>query len=211
MDVDRITQMRDEVERRFARTCDGQDLWPDPHTNVSPSDEEYSRATHPERWRIVGQRADAWLEVLSTFGLASIERDATIDWDEAPGTVVTRCDRAVPRAIGAVPLVVCRSRIDGVDDAGVTIGVGDPAVVDTWIPICGCDACDNGSQEVLETLDEHLMAIVTGQFRHLRRRSTTITSLPGSLHLVGIECEQAARALANPSGWNEVSGTSWFH
>ena len=64
-------------------------------------------------------------------------------------SVVTRTDLAVPRTAEALPLVVARSRLAEVEDAGVTLGVGDPVAVLAVIPDCGCDACDSGSQDAL--------------------------------------------------------------
>lgn len=143
--------------------------WADPHPDRSPADEEYSRVTDPAKWRIVGARADAWIEALTAAGLADVRRDAEPTWRESPSTAVHRADVVTPRREGALPLVLARSRIEGVDDAGVTIGIGDPATVVWWIPDCGCDACDSGSRAVLDELDEWIGGVVRGEHRRLER------------------------------------------
>lgn len=126
---------------------------------------------HQPGARIIGARAEAWLLALAETGLALVERDAGVRWRATPSTVISRADRAVPRAAGALPLVIARSRIADIDDAGVTIGVGDPAIGVAWLPFCGCDACDDGSQAELDRLDDLLAAITTGRFRRLIRPS----------------------------------------
>ncbi|MCY3863114.1 MAG: DUF6226 family protein [bacterium] len=50
----------------------------------------------------------------------------------------------------------------GAVDAGVSLGVGDPAVLVLAAPDCGCDACDSGSQDAL---DEYMLSVVTGSER----------------------------------------------
>lgn len=167
--------------------------------------------TNPEKWRIVGARADAWLNALAALNVARIERDLAIEWIEPPSTVVTRLDRAVPLVPGALALILARSRIEDVDDAGVTIGVGEPALVHTWIPDCGCDACDSGSQDALDELDEYVLGIVTGQFRRLQRGVQTITTISDSIRQSsGINGRGARRVLAHPAGWAELTGPSWM-
>jgi Family of unknown function (DUF6226) len=191
--------------RRFA-------AWPDPHPDRSPLDEEYSRVADPGKWRIIGARAEAWLVALVEVGLATVERDAAVQWTETPGTVVTRSDRLVPRPIDAVCLVVARSRIADVDDAGVTLGVGDPAVCIAWIPECGCDACDSGSQSELDQLDAQILAVVSGRFRRLSAGDRVITALgDGSWSASGLATRPDVQAiLADPHGWHELSGASWL-
>ncbi len=174
-----MDELMAEVEAAFARTAAGLERWADPHPPPERivADEEYSRLSNPEKWRIVGARADAWIEALVVLGLATDERDADPDWVEAAETVVTRTDRLTPAVDGGVPLVVCRSQIEDVPDAGVTLGVGDPAVQIVFIPDCGCDACDSGSQDVIDLLDSYIRPVVSGEFRHLRQGRQSITVL----------------------------------
>ena len=116
----------------------------------------------------------------------------------------------MPRAPSAEPLVIARGRIESVDDAALTIGVGEPAVIVESIPDCGCDACDSGSQDALDQLDEYLLAIVSGQFRRLERGRQAITVLPDGLGARNMNRRKVEAVLANPMGWYEVNGASWL-
>ena len=133
------------VDEAFAVTGHALAPWPDPHPDRMPRDEEYSRLSDPAKWRIVGARADAWLIALRGTGLADVECNAPIRWEAPPRTVVSRADRLVPHVADGLALIAARSHLGPVDDAGVTLGVGDPAVPIAWIPDCGCDASDSGS------------------------------------------------------------------
>ena len=234
-----------EVDVAFARTAAGLERWADPHPPPERivADDEYSRVTNPAKWRIIGARADAWIDALVELRIATVERDTEPRWVEPPATNLTRADVLTPTVDTAVPLVVCRSRIEDVPDAGVTIGVGDPAVRIAFIPDCGCDACDSGSQDVLDELDSYIRPVVTGEFRHLWQGRQTITVLedgrrqsqnigmverpPGIRFSVAppsspfVEAGRRPRrgrrtrdlvdeVLADPTGWNEVSGSSWL-
>jgi hypothetical protein len=129
-----------------------------------------------------------------------------------PGTVVSRTDRVVPYVSGGLPLVVARSQLGAVDDAGVTLGVGDPAVCVTWIPDCGCDACDSGSQDVLDELDEYVLGVVSGAFRRLWSGDREITVISSERRCAsGMSGRRETDAiLADPGGWHEMSGTPWI-
>ena len=186
--------------------------WPDPHDGRSPDDDEYSRVTNPARWLILGARADAWLVALERLGLATIERNVIVQWEDTPRTVISRLDRALPGAIGALPLVVGRSGLGDVVDAGVTLGVGDPAVCVMWVPYCGCDACDMGSHYELNQLDEHIAGVVSGLFRRLRsgQRMIQVTGDNGWSASGLRRRDNVDAILEDPSGWDELTGTTWL-
>ena len=209
-------ELLDAVDEAFAVTGRGLAPWPDPHPDRRPRAEEYSRLSDPAKWRIIGARADAWVVALPAAGLAEVERDAAIRWEAPPGTVLSRADRLVPHVAGGLPLVVARSRLGPVDDAGVTLGAGDPAVVIGWIPDCGCDACDSGSQDVLDELDEVIVGVVSGAFRRVVSGDRVITVIStdrwnaSSSGSGGIDRGEVARIMADPTGWREVSGVSWL-
>lgn len=82
----------------------------------------------------------------------------------------------------------------------------------TWFPDCGCDACDSGSQHELDRLDEHILGIVSGTFRRLfaRDREITVIGDGGSSAYGRFRRHQVEAILADPIGWDEVSGTSWI-
>jgi hypothetical protein len=107
-----------------------------------------------------------------------------------------------------------RYPIDGVQDAGLGIAIGDPAVVLVRIPDCGCDACDSGSANELDHLDHHLASIVTGRLRRLSRAGTTITVLDEDHGWTASWTDgprpEVPAVLADPTGWDEVSGASWL-
>ena len=102
------------------------------------------------------------------------------------------------------------------DDAGVTLGVGDPAVAITWIPDCGCDACDSGSQDVLDELDEAIVGVVSGAFRRLAAGDRVITVIGADRwsgvvdRSPGSAAAEVAEILADPTGWRGLSGAPWM-
>ena len=48
------------------------------------------------------------------------------------------------------------------EEAFVQVGVGEPAEVLEQQPDCGCDACDTGSGDLLETLDDAFVLALSG-------------------------------------------------
>ena len=115
---------------------------------------------------------------------------------------------------GALELVVAHSRIGDVGDAGIVLGLGIPAECIVWIPDCGCDACDSGSANELDHLDVYMNGVVTGAFRRLTDGSRTITVIGDDVRTTsGFEPRAQAEVeavLADPRGWNELSGSSWL-
>ena len=200
------------VDEAFEDTGRGLAAWPDPHAGRSPLDDEYSRVADPGKWRILGARADAWLRALAVTGVAVVERAATVRWRSTPATVVSWADRAVPNAVGALPLVLARSRIDDAEGVGVTFGVGDPAVCVGWVPDCGCDACDFGSQPELDLVDMWARAVVLGTFRLLASGGRQVAVFgDGRWNTTGPITEDVPSLLAAPGpGWEDVSGPSWL-
>ncbi len=200
------------VEAAFAITGQGLAPWPDPHLDRSPLEEEYSRLLDPAKWRIIGARADAWLVALVDAALAIVERDASVRWRVEPGPQISRTDRVGAFADGALPLIVARSRLGGVADAGVTLGLGDPVTCLAWFPHCGCDACDSGSHSELDHLDRHIVGVVTGSFRRLTdgKREITVLDDNGWSASGQFQRREVEAILADPSGWDELAGTSWL-
>lgn len=200
------------VDAAFKETGRGFDPWPDPHGEEGPADDEYSRLTDPGRYRIIGARADAWMQALAALGLATVDRGATVRWLSEVGVVFHRTDVVEPNAAGAWPLVVSRSRLGDVPDAGVWLGRQVPATTVVWLPQCGCDACDSGSDAELGQLDRHIGGIVTGSYRHLSRRGREITAL-GSREWAasGLGAGDDVQAiLDHPAGWDVAQGASWL-
>lgn len=210
-----LEELLSDVEHHFAQRSPDLTLWPDPHpAGVSPAEEEYSRVTHPERYRILGARADAWLAALVRHGLATTRSVDPPDlrWEVPPRTVMSSAVVASPVAEGAAQLVVVRCAIDGIEDTGISLGFADPTIWVGAFPDCGCDACDNGAQHDLDTLDEHLTSMVTGQFRRLVRKKEQITLLgDGTWSAASTRSpEKLAAVVANPTGWRDVGGAPWL-
>ncbi len=168
-----VVELIASVDAAFVETGRGLTRWEDPHPDRRPLEEEYSRLTNPQKWRILRARAEAWLKALDAAGLADIDPDASVVWEEQPGVDVVGGQRASPLGSGAIPLTFAWTRFD--DAEGVVIGVGDPTVVVEVVPDCGCDACDSGSQDALDVLDEYVLGVVTGEYRRLRRGKREIT------------------------------------
>jgi hypothetical protein len=208
-----MARLLKRVEHTYLAAPDRPAPWSDPHRNREPDDDEYSRVTDAQKWRIVGVRADAWIDALVSAGVATVEADPTIDWTTPFGAAISRTDLVRPHVFGGLPLVVARTRLGTLDDAGVMIGVGEPTVVLAPIPDCGCDACDSGSQNEVELVDEHFTGVVTGQFRQLTKGRAAITRVSeasgtSSRGLRGHH--KRVRILEKPKGWTELSGPSWL-
>jgi hypothetical protein len=207
-----VSQLLVAVDAAFARASRDLAPWSNPHPDRAPLEEEYSRLSRPARWRIVGARAEAWLTALIEMGLAGIELDAPVRWRDTPSPQLSRVDRVDPLAIGALPMIVARSRAGEVDDAGIVLGAGDPSTCLGWFPSCGCDACDSGSQDELDNLDRHLLAVVAGTFRHLSdgRRNITVLDEHGWSASGPFRRGEVDAILHEPSGWSELVGASWL-
>ena len=180
-----LPRLRTEVARRYAAL----DLptWPAPHPDgAPPREEEYSRVTDPQRYRIAGARARVWAEVLAEAGAVVVPDPVRgIPLDEAGradlAAPVDRALRVAPPACvdGASPWWLLETDVPQDDDGGVLpvlrVAVGAPGQVHALLPDCGCDACDPGSDELLEAVDQAVVhAVGTGvslRGRHgLRRR-----------------------------------------
>ena len=170
-----IEELVTAVDAAFVATGREMAGWPHPHPDRMPLAEEYSRVSNRHKWQILAARAEAWLVALANAGLSEIDSGTEIGWEEPPRLDSNRTYLARPRAADALPLIVCMERLGDMDDAGVTLGVGDPAVLLLSTPDCGCDACDSGSQDALDELDEYVLSVVTGSYRRLRRGEREIT------------------------------------
>ncbi|MFE5046925.1 DUF6226 family protein [Streptomyces sp. NPDC056637] len=157
------------VDEAFAVTGVDTPPWPDPHPHGEVRDEEYSRCAEPVKYRVLAARADAWTQALSRLGLGEAETltDPAAIWRRGPGVAVSGAVRLRPARADAVPLVFGFSAIDEVPRTVLVVGAGEPAVRLEQLPDCGCDACDSGSADLLETLDEVVAAVVTGTFVHV--------------------------------------------
>lgn len=150
--------------------------WPDPHPGmVSPAEEEYSRVTEPERYRVVAARAGAWVQTLGALPGVRVEPLPPAPLDEkghfglfdrgvrltadTPGTLaLLLMERDVATTTGTASMTVLH------------LSVERPEVAMQMLPDCGCDACDSGSEDLLETVDDTIRHVIGGPTVALRGR-----------------------------------------
>lgn len=210
--------LRRAVDDAFTLTGASTPPWPDPHEgHREPAPEEYSRCLDPGKYRIVRARADAWARALTTAGLATVEEaDRAEAWRAHQDRAPARARWWRPTRPGALPLLIGSQPIDGVDDAVVVVGVGDPAVLVEALPDCGCDACDDGSEPLLAQLDELVEAVVAGDFVHLSSRAGTLTSVGTSRSATGRLARRRDwrrlldRARTGAVRGEALTGRAWF-
>lgn len=152
------------VDVAFARLRGDLADWPHPRPDGRPAEpEEYSEVSDAGRYRLLAARAEAWVEAITSARLGAAR-------EVAPGSVRWLGDRAVvPTRVvvvegrtGTCPVAVGLAPLTGADEAVVQVGVGDPAEVLLLEPDCGCDACDTGSADLLETLDDAFVLALSG-------------------------------------------------
>lgn len=222
-----LDELQAQVSARYARL--GMPSWDDPHSDMDlPLDEEYSRVTEPERYGIVHARARVWIDVLGEMAGAETERLTPVP--RAEGGHSSWFDRGVrvtsPRS-GTLPLLLLERDVwlpesDGFL-AGLDISVVRPNYVLEMLPSCGCDACDPGSEYLLQETDEAIGAVVDGPFVMLRgkgwhtqwspddARSSGIREAGGHFRMI-----QLCRRLADgedvrlPHGTEAFVGHSWL-
>lgn len=173
--------LRAAVDAAFVTTGASTPPWPDPHPEgAAPVEEEYSRCLDPTKYRITAARAEAWVQVLTGQGLALAEELPRPDdgWRDYQGPHLDRAQRLRPARPGALPLRLAYRDFDGTPDVTTIVGAGEPAALLTVLPPCGCDACDEGSGWLLEQLDQHVLAVVTGTVLHVTTPRGTVLATP---------------------------------
>jgi len=171
--VGRVTTsaaLRARMARRYADL--GLPSWANPHPNGEPArDHEYSRITDPARYTVVHARARVWAELLSelpdveaeTLGSARLD-DHFGDFDRGVRLISTRPN--------TLPLLLLER--DAALNAGagmiavLHIAVARPDVALAMVPDCGCDACDWGSADLLDVIDDNVERVVGGPYVVLR-------------------------------------------
>jgi hypothetical protein len=163
--VTRLAELQAEVADRYSSL--GLPSWPDPHPDrTAPRDEEYSRVTQPERYAIVYARARAWTEGLAERPGIAVETlaPAPLDRDGHYGQF-DRGVRITSSRPDTLPLLLLER---DVTHAVLHISAVRPDVALEMLPDCGCDACDSGSADLLEAIDEAITRAVTGPLVLLR-------------------------------------------
>lgn len=154
------------VERRY-ELLDAPS-WDDPHASRDPRDDEYSRVTDPERYRVTHLRGRVWAEVLAerlAVQVEAVESLESLADPEHPSRVVVGARRLVPSSSGARPLLLVEVEVaDGEEQPlrGLDVGVDRPGLVSSSHPHCGCDACDDGSEALLDGIDRSVLDVVAG-------------------------------------------------
>ena len=201
------------VDEAFARLRGDLADWPNPHPGgAAPAGHEYSRVTDPGRHRLLGVRADAWIETVTSAGLgvADLVDPGSVSWVGEQHLAPTRVTVLRGRP-GTQPVVV------GVlqDETFVQVGVGDPVEVLDRQPVCGCDACDTGSVDLLETFDSSFVLALSGGVYVVRGRGSKVVrrSLDG-WGSTGVDSRTAERWLAEAADGRRtkgvVSGEAWL-
>jgi hypothetical protein len=169
-----LGELRAQVVVSYSRL--GMPSWPNPHPGMaSPREEEYSRVTDPARYGIVHARARVWADRLGDVPGVQVETLAPAPLD-AEGHL-GRFDRGVrvtSSRPGTLPLLLLE-RDAGLPDleaplAVLHISVVRPEVAVAMLPDCGCDACDFGSDDLLEAVDATIGNVIGGPFVALRRK-----------------------------------------
>jgi Family of unknown function (DUF6226) len=167
------------MSESFAVTGATTPPWPDPHPDGQmPLQEEYSRCLNPGKYRLLAARLEAWLHALTRLGLGVAHEVPNLDqaWRDGPVDDIDHAISVRPVREGALSLLVGFQEFDGVLDAAVVLGAGEPAVWLLTQPVCGCDACDDGSDYLLDELDDHVLAVVTGELVHVASKRGTIVA-----------------------------------
>ena len=168
----------DEVRWRVARSYERLDLpsWPDPHPHgASPQEDEYSRVTEPDRYRIVHARARAWAGSLGEIADVAVETLSAPDL--AADGYSDRFDRGLRLTSsrpGTLPLLLLERDLPWPEpDAPLAVlqvsAVRPQIALDTQ-PDCGCAACDSGSRDLLDAIDRAVGSVVDGPLVALRGR-----------------------------------------
>lgn len=191
--------------------------WPDPHPNREVAEDEYSRLTDPDRYRILDARLDTWAAVLAERGIGTLQPGTFASWMPSRGrsrmpAIVEQV--LVPHRVGGLSLAVTRwsTAPEGFElDLGLVAPGDDVPVFLEAIPDCGCDACDSGSADLLQQLDDWVLTVVRGGVVHAGSAdasvSRTFHSWQGSGHCDAAWLDPDVPA---PDGVRRWTGEPWL-
>lgn len=184
-----VCALLEDVDAAFARS-DPPPGWPDPRLlDAEPGEDAYERSSHPEKFRIVATRAEAWATVLLGRGWA--REGSSARWALPPMETGGRDTVLTPSADGAVPLVLTlHEAVSAENIVTVSISAGDPAVRLSDVPDCGCDGCDDGSDSLLREIDRWVLSVVDGSLE--------------------VEVSAASQSARNSFGWHGGSPVQGF-
>jgi hypothetical protein len=158
------------VDRAFEVSGANTPGWPDLHPDRNPPEEEYSRVTDADKYRILDSRVDAWVQVMADAGIAETLDVPAEPWiaECRPPDQQLRVRRIEPAAPDGLRLLLATTLVDG-RPFGLDIGTcrdGERPVWLTSVPDCGCDACDSGSADLLSELDGWVLTVARGGVVH---------------------------------------------
>lgn len=124
-----------------------------------PPEDTYSEALHPERFGSIHAVADALVGHLAAAYDVDVREGLEEAWESRHrDDDVRRVVRVQPRDPQCAPLTFLHTSLPGVVvQAGVLHEFAHPH--------CGCDACDESLEEVLEELEKLVFAVVDGCYR----------------------------------------------
>lgn len=166
-----------EVDETFIETGRHTPAWPAPRPfGQPPTAAEYRRCTPPGKYAILDARLTAWQQVLTTRGIVTTHTVDPQQWP-TPDTALESVHQLTPTAPRALSLLVGYRTTDG-SRLNINLAVTSPhlgAVVFAKLPDCGCDACDNGSADLLTELDDTIRTVASGGVIHALGPSGFIT------------------------------------
>ncbi|TFV95305.1 DUF6226 family protein [Leifsonia flava] len=139
----------------------------------SPSDDSYSRVSDPGRYRSLHAFALALLDDLEAEFEVSRDEGLELAGGMDTGVSVVRAIRLTPDMEGAASVTVCLT-----DFPGLMVRFGSSAAVP--FPFCGCDACDELVQDVVESLRDRVDAVVSGGFAEYAHGEASFVTVRGS-------------------------------
>ncbi len=202
------------VDEAFARLRGDLADWPNPHPGGrAATEEEYSRCLDPVKYRLLAVRADAWVEALTSSGLGIAEAldAAAVSW-RGDQVLTLRRVTLVRGRPGTQPIVVAWAPTQCAEETLVQVGVGDPVELLARQPDCGCDACDTGSADLLETVDNAFLLALSGGVYVVRDGERVVRrSLDGWESTDVADGERwLAEAADGPRGDGVVAGDPWL-
>lgn len=220
-----------ELRAQVATTYDRLDMpfWLNPHLGMtSPHVQEYSRISEPERYGIVHTRARVWATRLGDVAGVGVEMLASAPLDQEGH--LGRFDRGVRLTSsrpGTLPVLLLERDVP-VPELNASlpvlhVSIVRPEVSLVMLPVCGCDACDGGSAELLRAIDETIGHVVGGPFVALRGQGWGVQWHPGGGSSGGAgpgldhaQLMELCRRLANgenvrlPDGAEAFVGRPWL-
>lgn len=146
------------------RDADGEVIAYGSRWEDSPPADSYSVTSNPERFEPLHTVADALIAWLAESFDAEI-----LDGLEAAGDLLhahphaVRAVRVTPRAVTAAPLTFVFTSFPG-----VLLHAG--ALWDSPFPVCGCDACDDDVERVVDDLEWTVQTVASGGFEEEYRQ-----------------------------------------